>query len=70
MQSITPVELAEVFEADPKTIRKFLRSTTPKESQPGRGHRWSLPGGKRDINRLQKQYTEWAKVHTRQPAQG
>jgi len=65
MATITPSEFAEQVHADPKTVRKFLRSLTPKEQQPGRGHRWELPGGKRDVNRLNKQWTEWSAAHTR-----
>jgi hypothetical protein len=67
-QPITPAELAEGLGADQKRVRKFLRSITPEEQQPGRGNRWSLPGGKRNFARLQKQYNEWAQMHTRHPA--
>lgn len=67
MNTVTATELAESFDSDPKTVRKFLRQMTVKEQQPGRGHRWAIPGGKRDITRLKKQFESWREVHTRQP---
>lgn len=66
MNTVTPTELAQTLESDPKTVRKFLRSITEKEQQPGRGHRWEISAGKRDINRLRKQFDNWREVHTRQ----
>lgn len=68
MNTVTPSELAQQLESDPKTVRKFLRSITEKELQPGRGHRWELPAGKRDINRLKKQFEVWREAHTRHAA--
>ena len=65
MEPITPAELAEVVHTDDKRVRKFLRDVTPRENQPGRGKRWALPGGKRNLQRLQKQYDAWAAAHTR-----
>jgi hypothetical protein len=64
MQNLTPTQLAETVHSDPKTVRKFLRSMTPKDQQPGRGNRWALPGGKREMTRLQKQFDAWAAKHT------
>lgn len=63
--SITPTEFAEQVGSDPKTVRKFLRSMTPRDAQPGRGHRWELPAGKRNTTRLTKQFKEWSAEHTR-----
>jgi len=65
VQNTTPTQIAEIVHSDPKTVRKFLRSTIPKDEQPGRGNRWALPGGKREMNRLQKQFEAWAEQHTR-----
>lgn len=61
MTNITTNELAVELGATPRETRKFLRSITPKEEQPGKGSRWAIPGGKRELTRLQKQYTEWHK---------
>lgn len=57
--TITPAEFAVEVESDGRTVRKFLRSITPKEEQPGKGSRWALPGTKRDVARLKKQFAEW-----------
>lgn len=63
--NVTPSELAEELHTDPKTVRKFLRSTTDRENQPGRGHRWSIPGNKRNISKLRRQFDAWSQAHTR-----
>lgn len=57
---ITPAEFAVAVDSDGRTVRKFLRSITPREDQPGKGSRWSLPGDKRSVTKLQKQFTEWS----------
>lgn len=62
MANITPTEFAEVVKSDGRTVRKFLRSITPKDEQPGKGARWSLPGTKRDVEKLQKQFREWSEA--------
>jgi hypothetical protein len=67
VNTTTPVELADTLHSDPKTVRKFLRTITPRDKQPGRGHRWELPAGKRDLTRLTKQFNDWREAHTRQP---
>lgn len=57
--TVTPAELAEQFKSDGRTVRKFLRSITPKEDQPGKGSRWAIDGTKRNVEKLRKQFTEW-----------
>jgi hypothetical protein len=57
--TITPAELAETVNSDGKTVRKFLRSITPKEDQPGKGSRWAIDGSKRSLTKLQKQFATW-----------
>lgn len=42
MATITVADLATDLGTDPRTARKFLRSITPKEGQPGKGARWSI----------------------------
>lgn len=39
---LTVADLATRLDTDPRTARKFLRSITPKESQPGKGSRWAI----------------------------
>ena len=60
MSSMTPTEFAATVDSDGKTVRKFLRSITPKEDQPGKGSRWALPATKREVTKLQKQFIEWS----------
>ena len=36
-KTMTPAELATELNRDGKTVRKFLRSITPKDEQPGKG---------------------------------
>ena len=57
--TMTPTEFAATVDSDGRTVRKFLRSITPKDEQPGKGSRWALPAAKRDIARLTKQFGEW-----------
>lgn len=56
---MTPAEFAVEVDSDGRTVRKFLRSITPKDEQPGKGSRWSLPGTAKDVNRLKKQFADW-----------
>ena len=65
MPRVTPNELAERFHTEPRVVRKFLRSKTPIEKHPGRGHRWELNVNKQSLSRLDKQFTEWSAAHTR-----
>lgn len=58
--TMTPTEFAATVESDGRTVRKFLRSITPKDAQPGKGSRWSLPATKREVTKLQKQFREWS----------
>jgi len=55
----TPTEVATTLGTDGKTFRKFLRSITPKDEQPGKGGRWALPDNKREIAKLGKQFKTW-----------
>jgi hypothetical protein len=42
MATMTPAELATELGTDARTTRKFLRSITPRDAQPGKGSRWSI----------------------------
>lgn len=59
MMNMNTTAFASELNTDTRTARKFLRSVTPKEDQPGKGSRWDLPEGKRDLNKLRKQFTDW-----------
>lgn len=56
---MTPAEFAEIVESDGRTVRKFLRSITPRDEQPGKGSRWQLDGTAKSVNRLKKQFADW-----------
>jgi hypothetical protein len=58
--TMTPAEFAVEVDSDGRTVRKFLRSITPKDEQPGKGSRWALPATKREVTKLQKQFKEWS----------
>ena len=58
-KTLTPAEFATEVGTDGRTVRKFLRATMPKESHPGKGARWALPGTAREVTKLKKQFGEW-----------
>lgn len=68
MSSMTPTEFAATVDSDGRTVRKFLRSITPKDEQPGKGSRWVLPAGKREVTKLQKQFNEWSAKQAQEAA--
>jgi len=57
---ITPAELALELGTDARTTRKFLRSITPRDEQPGKGSRWGIKGTKTNIASLKKRFAEFA----------
>lgn len=57
MATITVTDLATELGTDGRTARKFLRSITPKDEQPGKGSRWSIE--KRDVRSLKSQYAKF-----------
>lgn len=58
MAAITVSDLATELGTDARTARKFLRSVTPKDDQPGKGSRWSIE--KKDLRGLKKKFTAFA----------
>ncbi len=67
--TMTPTEFAATVDSDGRTVRKFLRSITPKDDQPGKGSRWELAGDKRSITALTKQFTKWTAKQAEEKAQ-
>ena len=57
--TISTAEFAAELDTDTRTARKFLRSITPKDEQPGKGARWEIPGTKTNLNKMRKQFNEW-----------
>ena len=61
MTEMTTKQYAAALSTDPKTLRKFLRDSTPRDQHPGKGGRWVLPGSKRDIASARKSFLNWQK---------
>jgi len=57
MARITAGELATELGTDGRTVRKFLRSITPAENQPGKGSRWGIE--KKEIRSLRSKFTKY-----------
>lgn len=64
MATINIQDLSTALEANPRTVRKFLRSVTPVEDQPGKGGRWQIE--KKNLRSLKKQFETFLVDHTRQ----
>lgn len=58
MATITIADLATTLETDPRTARKFMRSITPKDAQPGKGSRWAIE--KREVRSLRSKFSKFA----------
>lgn len=58
MATITIAEFATALGTDPRTARKFMRSITPAESQPGKGGRWGIE--KREVAPLKRKFAKYA----------
>ena len=57
MATITVQEFATALDTDARTARKFLRSVTPADAQPGKGSRWAIE--KRDLRSLTKKFAAY-----------
>lgn len=57
MATITVADLAGSLATDPRTCRKFLRSITPRDEQPGKGGRWAIE--KRDVRSLKSKFQKY-----------
>ena len=67
MATINIQDFAAALEANPRTVRKFLRSVTPVENQPGKGGRWQIE--KKDLRSLKKKFETYIEEHTRPQAE-
>ena len=67
MATITVTDLATELNTDARTARKFLRSVTPVEDQPGKGGRWQIE--KKNLRSLKKQFETFLVEHTRPQAE-
>jgi hypothetical protein len=58
-KTMSPAEIAVEFESTGREVRKFLRSITPKDEQPGKGSRWAVEANAPQLRKLRKQFEEW-----------
>jgi hypothetical protein len=59
MAEMTTAQVAEEFETTPRVLRKVLRSEASGIESVGKGARYTLPGTKRELTKLRKQFDEW-----------
>lgn len=59
MTEMTTRAFAEAIGTDPKSLRKFLRDSTPRDEHPGKGGRWVLPGTKQAIAKARRDFVKW-----------
>lgn len=57
MAVLSATELATELDTDSRTVRKFLRSVTPKDQHPGKGSRWGIE--KKQVRSLRTQFAKW-----------
>jgi hypothetical protein len=57
MAQITVNELATTLESTPREVRKFLRSVTPLDEQPGKGGRWMIEKSK--VRSIKSQFAKY-----------
>jgi len=57
MATITVSDLALELDTDARTARKFLRSITAADAQPGKGSRWAIE--KREVRSMKSKFTKF-----------
>jgi hypothetical protein len=67
--TITTADAATELGTDPRTLRKFLRATTPKDAQPGKGARYSLKGDARSLASMKKKFIAWTEAEAAKKAE-
>lgn len=61
-KTATTAEIADAIGTTPRELRKFLRSTTPRDAQPGKGSRWVLPATAAQIKKMRNDFAKWDKA--------
>jgi hypothetical protein len=59
----TVKEIAQDFETDPRTLRKFLRDTLPLDEQPGKGSRYAIEA--KQVRSLKTKFIAWTEARTK-----
>lgn len=63
--TITPAEFALAIDANPRTVRKFLRSADGLDMKVGKGQRWAIES--RQVASLKKRFTKWNEAQAKAP---
>lgn len=66
MATLTPKEIAQRFDTDARTLRKFLRHEAKVNSTetPGKGSRWAIES--KSVRSLQRRFNAWNAARTPQ----
>lgn len=64
---LSPADIAAEFGTDARTVRKFLRSITPKDSHPGKGSRWGIE--KKNLRSMRSKFTAFQNAENEKKAQ-
>lgn len=64
MATMTPKEIAQELDTDPRTVRKFLRSDAKERGieTPGKGSRWAIE--KRELRSMRTRFNKWVAART------
>lgn len=61
-KTMTTATLADALDTDPRTLRKFLRSSASPVESVGKGSRYSLPATKTALADFGKRFAAWEKA--------
>lgn len=61
-KTMTTATLADALDTDPRTLRKFLRSSASPVPSVGKGSRYSLPATKAALTDFGKKFAAWEKA--------
>jgi len=66
MATINVTDLATELGTDPRTARKFLRTITPKDEQPGKGSRWTIEA--KSVRSLKSKFAKFEQARAERAA--
>lgn len=68
-KTMTTADLATALDTDPRTLRKFLRSSDSPVESVGKGKRYSLPATQTAIKDFTKKFDAWKSAQAERKAQ-
>jgi hypothetical protein len=69
IMSNTTTTLATEFDTTPRELRKFLRSKDSGVESVGKGSRYALPSGKREVAAMRKRFDAWTEAKQAEQAE-